>query len=244
MPKQSSPLDQIAAKKTNKKELSASETDRLEQLQKELTLEEYAPYTLFTRNTVAEEEEEDFSLFNAWLHARELTAETRDSRLLCAFKNVTLDYLREKIGTKKFNCTFTLTLDLSKQGLYPLKNDYKKQWRHIKQQMRCFMGTYSYRYYMIPEYTKRGVVHAHGVIKFNSETYDDYCYDRTRWVRKMALKVGRNIQWTRINDIHKPYMPTESNVKIRKMQTFAHWIDGYCHKSNLRKRLGHSNQME
>lgn len=197
----------------------------------------------FTTNRVTDSEE-DFSLFNAWVHARELTAETQDSRLLCAFKNVTLDYLRERIGTTKFNVTFTLTLDLSKQQLSHLKNDYKKQWRHIKQQMRCFAGTYAYRYYMIPEFTKRGIIHAHGVIKFTSETYDDYQYDRSRWVRKMALKVGRKIQWTRINDIWNPYMPTESNVLIRKMQTFAHWIEDYCHKSTLRKRLGHDNQME
>jgi len=103
------------------------------------------------------------------------------------------------------------------------------------------MGTYKYRYYMIPEYTKRGVVHSHGVISFNVDTYDDYCYERARWVRKMSLKVGRSIQWTRVNDLYKPYMPTESNRKIRVKQTFENWIVNYCHKSNVRKKLGHSN---
>lgn len=187
---------------------------------------------------------EDFTLFNAWLYAREQTAETSDSHLINAFKNVTVDYLRDKIGTRKFNCTFTLTLDLKKRSLSDLRNDHIKQWRHLKQQMRAHMGTYNYRYYMIPEYTKRGVVHAHGIICFNSPTYDDYQYDRSRWVRKMKLKVGQFIQWTRINDLYNSYMPTETNVTVRRNQTFSNWIDNYCHKTNLRKKLGHSNMME
>lgn len=189
--------------------------------------------------------EEDFSLFNAWAYAREQTAETSDSCLINAFKNITVDYLRNKIGTKKFNCTITVTLDLKKRALNHLRNDYSAQWRHIKQQMRAHMGTYNYRYYIIPEFMKKsGIIHAHGIICFNSATYDDYCLDRSRWVKKIALKCGRSIQWTRINDLYNPYMPTESNCKIRKQQRFDHWINNYCHKANTRLQLGHSNMME
>lgn len=181
------------------------------------------------------------NLFTTWVNAQNNAV---DSATIDTFNEVTVDYLREKIGTKKFNCTFTLTLDLTKRALSDLRNDHIQQWRHLKQQMRAHMGTYSYRYYMIPEYTKRGVVHAHGIICFNSATYDDYQYDRARWVRKMKLKVGKFIQWTRINDLYQSYMPTESNVTVRRNQTFSNWINNYCHKSNVRKNLGHSNMME
>lgn len=184
------------------------------------------------------------SLFDLWHESRCKAEHCEDSRVINVFKEVTLSYLRERIGTKRFNCTFTLSLDLSKRALSSLRNDHLAQWRHIKQQMRAHMGTYKYRYYMIPEYTKRGVVHSHGVICFNVNTYDDYCYERARWVRKMANKVGRSIQWTRINDLHKPYMPTESNRTVRTKQTFSNWIVNYCHKSNVRKKLGHSNMMD
>jgi len=205
--KQSSPLDQIAAKKNNNSE-------------------------------------DEFSLFAAWVYAREKTAESQDSHLISAFKNITVEYLRDKIGTRKFNCTFTLTLDLSKKQNRHLKNDHIKQWQKIKNQMREHAGSYNYRYYMIPEYTKRGIVHAHGVIMFTSDTYDGYQYDRSRWVRKMSIKLGRNIQWTRVNDLYNPYMPTETNKTVRAHLTFRHWIDEYCHKNALRKRLGHANLME
>lgn len=181
------------------------------------------------------------TLFDLWHESRCKAAQSEDSTTINCFKEVTLNYIRESIGTKRFNCTFTLSLDLNKRALSSLRNDHIAQWRHIKQQMRAHMGTYKYRYYMIPEYTKRGVVHSHGVISFNCDTYDDYCYERARWVRKMSLKVGRSIQWTRVNDLYKPYMPTESNRKIRVKQTFENWIVNYCHKSNVRKKLGHSN---
>lgn len=188
---------------------------------------------------------EEFSLFNAWAYAREQTAESSDSLLINAFKNVTVDYLREKIGTKKFNCTCTVTLDLKKSALRNLRNDHTAQWRHLKQQMRAHMGTYNYRFYIIPEYQKRnGIVHAHGIICFNSPTYDDYCYDRSRWVKKMSIKCGRMIQWTRINDLYHPYMPTETNKVVRRKQTFAKWINDYCHKDTTRLKLGHCNMME
>lgn len=189
--------------------------------------------------------EDDFTLFNAWAFAREQTADTSDSCLVDAFKKVTVNYLREKIGTKRFNCTITITLDLKKKHLRECKNNYTKQWRHIKQQMRAHMGTYNYRYYIIPEFHKKsGNVHAHGIICFNSPTYDDYCLDRARWVKKIHLKCGSFLQWTRINDLYNPYMPTETNCKVHAKQTFSHWIDNYCHKTNLRLQLGHSNMME
>jgi len=189
---------------------------------------------------------EDFSLFNAWALAQERTVNQSDSCIINTFKKVTVNYLREKIGTKRFNCTITITLDIKgKRALHHLRNDYLKQWRHIKQQMRAHMGTYNYRYYIIPEFQKRsGVIHAHGIICFNSDTYDDYCLDRARWVKKMHLKCGRSIQWTRINDLYQPYMPTETNCKVRTKQTFSHWINNYCHKENTRLQIGHSNQME
>lgn len=184
-----------------------------------------------------------YDIFHKWAFAREQSCESNDSHIINAFKNVTIDYLREKIGSKRYNCTFTLTLDLQKRALYDLRNDYKAQWRHLKQQMRIYMGTYNYQFYMIPELTKRGIVHAHGIIKFRAQNYDDYEYDRIRWVRKMKLKVGKYVQWTRINDLYNSYMPTESNVTIRKQQSLALWIK-YCHKEDLRNRIGHCNMME
>lgn len=185
-----------------------------------------------------------YNMFAQWLYAREQSCESNDSHIINAYKNITVEYLRDKIGTRKFNCTFTLTLDLKKKNNFSLKNDYMAQWRHVKQTMRQYMGTYSYRFYMIPELTKRGIIHAHGIIMFTADNYDDYEYDRVRWTRKMKLKLGRSIQWTRINDLYNSYMPTESNVKIRRAQSFNNWITNYCHKGDLRKKIGHCNMME
>lgn len=185
-----------------------------------------------------------YDMFANWLYAREQSCESNDSHIINAFKNVTVDYLRDRIGSKRYNCTFTITLDLKKKNLSDLKNDYMKQWRHIKQTMRVNMGTYNYQFYMIPELTERGIIHAHGVICFRALSYDDYEFDRVRWTRKIKLKCGKCIQWTRINDLYNSYMPTESNIMIRRKQSFNNWITNYCHKNDLRKKIGHCNMME
>ena len=187
-----------------------------------------------------------YEIFNKWQKMNHIFAELSDvddDSTINVFNSVTIDYLRNRIGTRKFNCTFTVTLDLSKKKLYKMKNDYIQQWRHLKNTMRQFQGTYNYQYYMVPELTKRGVIHGHGIIVFRAQNYDDYEYDRIRWVRKLKLKCGRSVQWTRINDIHNSYMPTESNVSIRRAQSLEKWIE-YIHKGNLRTRIGHANQME
>ncbi len=166
-----------------------------------------------------------------------------DSTVFNKFKTVTLAYLRDKIGTRKFLYSFTLTLDLRKRSLTSLRNDFHAQWLHLRRMMRATMSTYNYVYYMVPELTKRGVIHSHGIILFRALDFDQMSYDRSRWVRKIKLKCGNSLQWTRINDLYKSYTPTESNVSVRRPQKLSKWID-YIHKSNLKKHIGHSNMME
>lgn len=168
--------------------------------------------------------------------------EEKDSTILNTFKSVTLDYLRERIGSRKFLYSFTITLDLRKRALSSLRNDFLSQWSHIKRTMRCFMCTYNYIYYMVPELTKRGIIHAHGIILFRAKDFDQMSYDRSRWVRKLKLKCGNCMQWTRVNNLYNSYVPTESNVLVRRPQKLSNWID-YIHKGNLKHYIGHSNMM-
>lgn len=153
--------------------------------------------------------------------------------------SVTLDTLRELVDGPGYTYTWTITLDTKKKKYKTeLVNDSKRQWRHIKKVLLLHLDKYKYRSIMVPEFHKNDTrVHAHGIIHFRVDNYDDACLQRSKLVKKLHNECGRQIQWTRINQSVGKYMPSESNIKVKEKQTLEGWHT-YLHKHTLRKHYG------
>ncbi len=176
-------------------------------------------------------------------------AESLDQRLPEIFKNgtarkprndsVTLQTLQDIVELPGYTYSFTVTLD-RKKPLFKkeLINEPKKQWRHIKKVLLTNVDKYRYRSIFAPEFHKNSTcVHAHGIVHFKVDNYDDALYYKAMLVRKLHRECGKMIQWTRINQSVGMYMPIESNVKIKTKQSLQTWHI-YMHKSEIRKKLG------
>lgn len=156
-----------------------------------------------------------------------------------ATDSITLESLREIVDSPGYTYTWTTTLDTKKKKYRTeLVNDSRKQWRHIKKVMLLHVDKYKYRSIMVPEFHKNDTrVHAHGIVHFKVDNYDDACLQRSKLVKKLHVECGRMIQWTRINQSVGKYMPSESNVKIKEKQSLEKWHE-YLHKHTLRKHYG------
>ncbi len=151
--------------------------------------------------------------------------------------SVTFETLQKMVDKPGYCYTCTFTLDLKKKHLKDCVNDPWKQWRHIKNAVTNRMSNYKYRIIMAPECQKNGVIHGHGVLRFQHDNYFDMHIALAKTMKYMSKMCGRNLQWTRINSSTEPYMPTESNKRISKPLTLYGWYE-YIHKGDARKWLG------
>ncbi len=151
--------------------------------------------------------------------------------------SVTLLEIQQMVDKPGYCYTVTFTLDMKKKKVLKLINNPWKQWQYIKNALTNKMSLYKYRMIMFPETHKTGVIHSHGVIRFNSDNYFDMDINRARLMKHMSKTCGRNLQWTRINSSTQPYHPTESNKRINTQQTLKTWVS-YIHKSLSRKEYG------
>lgn len=160
-----------------------------------------------------------------------------ETNLTLRCDSISLPQLQSLVGNEGYLYSYTLTLDFKKKDIKAMINDIKKQWRFIKRKLVAVLDRYRFRSIMVPELTTSGNVHCHGVILFKDKNYDEMCYRRSVLNRYLSRNLGKCIQWTRINDAYAPYMPTETNIKIRKNQSLKNWHT-YLMKSDLRKKLG------
>lgn len=153
--------------------------------------------------------------------------------------SVTLETLREVVDEPGYTYTFTVTLD-PKRKLFKkeLINEPRRQWRHIKKVLLQHIDKYKYRSIMVPEFHENSTrVHAHGIVHFRCDNYDQACLRRSQLVTKLHRTCGSMIQWTRINQSLGLYKPSESNVKIKEKVSLDGWHE-YLHKHTLRKEYG------
>lgn len=179
----------------------------------------------------------------------ESAAGSLDHRLPKIFQNgtvrpprsdsVTLESLQQVVDSKGYTYSFTITLDPKRPRFKKeLINQPKKQWRHIKKVLLTHVDRYKFRSIMIPEFhPKSGRVHAHGIVHFKVDNYDQACLKRSQLVTKLHKECGQLIHWTRINESINSYMPSESNIKITAKQTLSSWHK-YMHTDQLRKSYG------
>lgn len=151
--------------------------------------------------------------------------------------SISLPQLQHLCDNGGFLYSYTITLDFKKKDIRNLINNVPAQWRYIKRKIVSVLDRYKFRSILVPELTKSGNVHCHGVILFKDNDYDDMSYRRSVLNRYIARNMGNALQWTRINSMVESYTPTETNVKIRKPQKLSTWHK-YLMKSGLRKRLG------
>ena len=153
--------------------------------------------------------------------------------------SVTLQSLRDVVDSDGYTYTFTITLDPKRKKFKKeLINQPKKQWRHIKKVLLTHVDRYKFRSIMVPEFHKNSTrVHAHGIVHFKVENYDQACLKRSQLVTKLHKECGQEIQWTRINESLNSYMPSESNIKIKEKQSLRTWHK-YMHKDQLRLSYG------
>lgn len=151
--------------------------------------------------------------------------------------SVTLLEFQQMVEKPGYSYTVTFTLDMKKKKVLKLINDPWKQWQHLKNQLTLKMAAYKFRMIMFPETHKTGVIHTHGVIRFQHDNFFDVDIARARLMKHMSKTCARNLHWTRINSSTQPYNPTESNKRITAKVTLKTWID-YMHKSLSRKEYG------
>jgi len=151
--------------------------------------------------------------------------------------SISLATLQFTLDNGGYLYSYTLTLDFKKKEIKNMINDIIAQWRYIKRKLVSVVDRYRFRSIFIPELTKSGNVHCHGVILFKDTDYDEMCYRRSVLNRYLSRNLGRSLQWTRINSVTESYLPTETNVKIKTKQCLKTWHK-YLMKSKLRKKLG------
>lgn len=160
-----------------------------------------------------------------------------ETNLTLKCDSVSLATLQSLVGQGGYLYSYTLTLDFKKKDVKNLINDIKSQWRFIKRKLVSVLDRYRFRSIFVPELTKSGNVHCHGVVLFKDEDYDEMSYRRSVLNRYLSRHLGKALQWTRINDAFESYQPSESNVKIKSKQSLKTWHK-YIMKSKLRKKLG------
>ena len=154
--------------------------------------------------------------------------------------SVTISTFVEMVEKQGYCYELTITLDPKNKEFKKLglDQDIKKQWKHIKKTLLQYIDKYSYESITFPELHKNKTqVHAHGIIRFKQNNYDDMCYKRSLLMKRLRDRLGRNIRWARINLSQDMYMPSEKNYKICKKRCLKGWHT-YCHKSSIRKHLG------
>lgn len=149
---------------------------------------------------------------------------------------MSLDRIRDRLCSC-FNVEFTLTMSnkLRKLDLELANQSFKS----LLEDFQTYCKKRNYFYYYVLEEHKSGHLHAHGIISYLGILYNDYLL-KTASIYKWFSRRGAKFNWCRINDLFKPYKPSEGNIK-RKSANFKNWYF-YLHKDiNETNKVQHND---
>lgn len=124
-----------------------------------------------------------------------------------------------------FNIEFTLTM--AKKIRFKELEDANDAFVKILDSFKLYCRRRKLKFYYVYEKHKSGHLHAHGIINIVHGAWNDYLL-KTASIYKYFYRRGARFNWCRINDLHRPYKPTEGNLK-RETALFSKWYY-YLHK--------------